>query len=589
MRRFVVRVLATIGAVVVLLIVIAVSLSRAVKEHVPQKTVIEIDLDRGLAEYVPDDPLAQLMMEETPTVRDLVEALTRAADDERVVAVVTRIGVGGMGLAQIQEVRDAVRAFRAKQKPAVAYAETFGEFGQGNGVYYLATAFDEIYLQPSGDVGLTGLLVETPFVRGTLEKLGITPRFDARSEYKNAVNVFTERAYTPAHREANQRVMESQFGQIVRGIAEARNFEEAALRALIDRGPFVGPQALEEKLVDALAYRDEVYAKLKEKMGEDVEFLSFSEYLRRAGRPYAQGDTVALIYGVGMIHRGESEYDPLSGDTSMGADTIAAAFRAAVKDEAVKAIVFRVDSPGGSAVASDVIWRETVRAKEAGKPVIVSMGNVAGSGGYFVAMAANKIVAQPGTITGSIGVLAGKMVMTGFSDKIGVSWDAVHTSDNATMWSSNFDFTPQQWAKFQQMLDRIYETFTRRVAEGRGLPREKVLEIAKGRIWTGEDARALGLVDGLGGLQEALRLAKDAAGIPPDAEVRLELFPRKKTLLQIMAERMLGKEDETEKGVAAAALSRTLRTIRPLTHAARELGLVAPPGVLVMPRVKPLP
>ncbi|MEW6298570.1 MAG: signal peptide peptidase SppA, partial [Thermodesulfobacteriota bacterium] len=402
-------------------------------------------------------------------------------------------------------------------------------------------------------------------------------------------NVFTERAYTPAHREANQRVMESQFGQIVRGIAEARNFEEAALRALIDRGPFVGPQALEEKLVDALAYRDEVYAKLKEKMGEDVEFLSFSEYLRRAGRPYAQGDTVALIYGVGMIHRGESEYDPLSGDTSMGADTIAAAFRAAVKDEAVKAIVFRVDSPGGSAVASDVIWRETVRAKEAGKPVIVSMGNVAGSGGYFVAMAANKIVAQPGTITGSIGVLAGKMVMTGFSDKIGVSWDAVHTSDNATMWSSNFDFTPQQWAKFQQMLDRIYETFTRKVAEGRGLPREKVLEIAKGRIWTGEDARALGLVDELGGLQEALRLAKDAAGIPPDAEVRLELFPRKKTLLQIMAERMLGKEDETEKGVTAAALSRTLRTIRPLTRAARELGLVAPPGVLVMPRVEPLP
>lgn len=589
MRRFVVRVFATIGAVVVLLVVIGLALSRVAKEHVPRRTVIEIDLARGLAEHVPDDPVAQLMMEQTPTVRDLVEALVRAGDDERVVAVIARIGGGGLGLAKTQEVRDAVRAFRAKQKPAIAYAETFGEFGQGDGAYYLATAFDEIYLQPSGDVGLTGLLVETPFVRGTLEKLGITPRFDARSEYKTAVNIFTERAYTPAHREANQRVMESQFGQIVRGIAEARHLEEEALRALIDRGPFVGPQALEEKLVDGLAYRDEVYAKLKERVGEEVEFLSFSEYLRRAGRPFVRGEAIALIYGVGVIHRGESEYDPFSGDVSLGADTVAAAFRAAVKDETVKAIIFRVDSPGGSAVASDVIWRETVRAREAGKPVIVSMGNVAGSGGYFVAMAANKIVAQPGTITGSIGVLAGKMVATGFSDKLGVSWDEVHTSSNATMWSSNFDFTEAQWSKFQEMLDRIYDLFTRKVAEGRALPLEKVLEVAKGRIWTGEDAKRLGLVDELGGFPLAIRLAKEAAGIAPDAEVRLELFPRRKTLLQSLLEKILGQQDETDGGATTAVLRRTLRVIRPLTRIAGELGLTTHPGVLMMPRLEPVP
>jgi protease-4 len=589
MKRFVVRVLATIGAMVVLLLAIGLSLSRVVKKHVPRKTVIELDLERGLVEYVPDDPLARLLMEQTPTVRDVVEALTRAAEDERVVAMITRIGGSGIGLAKIQEVRDAVQRFRAKQKPAIAYAETFGEFGQGNGAYYLATACDEIYVQPSGDVGLTGLLVETPFVQGTLEKLGIMPRFAARSEYKNAANIFTERAYTPAHREANQRVIESQFGQIIRGIAEARNLKEATLRALVNRGPFSAPQALKEKLVDGLAYRDEVYAIVKERVGEDAEFLSFPEYLQRAGRPYTQGDTLAIIYGVGMIHRGESEYDPLSGSASMGADTVAAAFRAAVKDEAVKAIIFRVDSPGGSAVASDVIWRETMRAREAGKPVIVSMGNVAASGGYFVATGANKIVAQPGTITGSIGVLGGKMVVTGFSDKIGVSWDEVHTSDNATMWSSNFDFTPAQWDKFQEMLDRIYELFTQRVAEGRGLPMEKVLEIAKGRIWTGEDAKALGLVDELGGLPEALRLAKDAAGIPPDAEVRLELFPREKTLLQVVAERMLGKEDETEKQATAVALSRTLRMVRPLARVAQELGLMAHPGVLMIPRWESAP
>ncbi|MCS6926134.1 MAG: signal peptide peptidase SppA, partial [Candidatus Binatia bacterium] len=305
--------------------------------------------------------------------------------------------------------------------------------------------------------------------------------------------------------------------------------------------------------------------------------------------PFARGETIALIYGVGVIHRGESEYDPFSGDVSLGADTVAAAFRAAVKDETVKAIIFRVDSPGGSAVASDVIWRETVRAREAGKPVIVSMGNVAGSGGYFVAMAANKIVAQPGTITGSIGVLAGKMVVTGFSDKIGVSWDEVHTSSNATMWSSNFDFTEAQWSKFQEMLDRIYDLFTRKVAEGRALPLEKVLEVAKGRIWTGEDAKRLGLVDELGGLPLAIHLAKEAAGIAPDAEVRLELFPRRKTLLQSLLDKILGQQNETDGGATAAVLSRTLRVIRPLTRIAGELGLMAHPGVLMMPRLEPVP
>ena len=588
MRKFFVRVLATIGAIVVLLIVIGISVSRMVRQQVPAKTVVEIELDRGLAEYVPDDPFAQVLMEKTPVVRDLVEALVKAADDERVVAVIVRIDGAGLGLAKIQEVRDAIQTFRAKQKPAIAHAETFGEFGQGNGAYYLATAFDEIYLQPSGDVGLTGLMVETPFVRGTLDKLGITPRFDARSEYKNAMNIFTEREYTPAHREATQRVIESQFRQIVGGIAAARQLTEESVRALINTGPFLGPQALEAKLVDGLAYRDEVYAKLKEKAGEDVEFLSFSEYLRRAGRPYVEGDTIALIYGVGGVQRGKSEYSPLSGDTSMGSDSVAAAFRAAVKEDKVKAILFRVDSPGGSAVASDVIWRETVRAKEAGKPVIVSMGNVAGSGGYFVAMAADKIVAQPGTITGSIGVLAGKLITAGFSDKIGVSWDEVHTSDNATMWSSNLDFTSEQWSKFQELLDWIYEDFTDKVARGRGLPKEKVLEVAKGRIWTGEDAKALGLVDELGGFSVALRLAKEAAGIPEDAAVHLELFPPRKTLLQTVMERVLGEEEQTQEKATARMLNQAFQTIRPLVRTARDLGLIAHPGALTMPRVDPV-
>jgi len=403
MKRILVGGLACIGGLVVLLIIIMLGLGGLAWTHkgtVPARTILEVDLTRGLQEQAPEDPVTGFLLAKHPTVRDVVEALHRAATDDRVVALIARVGSAPMGLAQLQEVRDAVLAFREKGKRAVAYAATFGEFDAGNGAYYLATAFDTIYLQPSGDVGLTGLIAETPFVRGTLDKLDLVPRLDHRWEYKNFMNTITERHYTAPHREATQRVMESQFAQIVQGIATARGLYPGAVRTLIDRGPFLGAEALKAQLVDALAYRDEVYSQVKAQAGEQAKLLFLSKYLARAGRPYTTGDTIALIYGVGAVRLGTSDYDPLMDGPTMGADTVTAAFRAAIEDPEVKAILFRIDSPGGSYVASDAIWRETIRAREAGKPVIVSMGNLAGSGGYFVAMAANKIVAQPGTITG---------------------------------------------------------------------------------------------------------------------------------------------------------------------------------------------
>jgi protease-4 len=587
MRKILVGGLALIGALVVLLIAVGVGVYQVTRESVPDKTILEVDLERGLVEYVPDEPLSKVLQAQQRTVRDVVEALARASQDKRVVALIAQVDAADMGLAQIQEVRDAIAAFHKSGKPAVAHSETFGEFGPGNSAYYLATAFDEIYLQPSGDVGLTGLIAESPFLRGTLEKLDIVPRLDHRKEYKNAMNIFTEQRYTEPHREATQKVIESQFGQIVKGIAAARKLSEDEVQALINRGPFLGQQAVDAKLVDGLAYWDEVSAKVKEQAGEGAKRLSLAKYLQRAGRAYEQGETIALIYGVGAVQRGKSGYDPLFGSSSMGSDTVTAAFRAAVKDKAVKAILFRVDSPGGSYIASDAIWRETIRAKEAGKPVIVSMGNVAGSGGYFVAMAADKIVAQPATITGSIGVLGGKMLTTGFWDKIGLSWDEVHTSDNATIWTSTRDYTPEQWAQFEGWLDRVYDDFTSKVSQGRGLPKEKVLEVAKGRIWTGEDAKALGLVDELGGFPIALRLAREAAGIPEDAGIRLKLFPPKKTLVQALMERLLGEGDgSSEEETAGVVLTRALQLIQPLARVARDLGLGPHPGVLAMPELE---
>jgi protease-4 len=588
MKRFFVRLLALIGGLVVLAVIVVALVVvgiRMAKARVPGKTLLEVNLETGLLEYVPDDPLAQVMLKDKPTLRGTVEALKKASGDPKVVGLIATLGAAPMGMGQVQELRDAVIAFRAQKKTAIAYSETFGEAGPGNGAYYLATAFDEIWLQPSGDVGLTGFIFESPFLRGTLEKLGVTPRMDQRYEYKNAMNLFTERKYTPAHREAIEKVMTSFFAQVVRGTAQGRKLTEEQVRALVDRGPFLGQEAVEAKLVDGLAYRDEVYENAKKKAGAGAKLLYLGQYAKRAGPLHNKGKTVALIFGVGNVHRGKSDFDPFTGDSSMGSDTVTAAFRSAIEDKDVKAILFRVDSGGGSYVASDAIWRETVRAKKAGKPVIASMGDVAGSGGYFVAMAADKIVAQPGTITGSIGVLGGKMLTTGFWDKLGLTWDEVHTSANATMWTGTHDFTPAEWARFQGWLDRIYADFTSKVADGRKLPKEKVLELAKGRIWSGEDAKALGLIDEVGGYDVALKLAKQAAKIPETEDVKLEVFPARKEPLEKLLE---GPPESSEKA-AVAAWVRVTEALRPVVRKLQALGLWDEPGVLSMQPVSARP
>jgi protease-4 len=353
---------------------------------------------------------------------------------------------------------------------------------------------------------------------------------------------------------------------------------------VVDRGPLLGKEAVDAKLIDGLAYRDEIYSKVKQMAGAGSELLYLQKYVERAGRPHNRGKTIALIYGVGAVGRGKSGFDPLFGSASMGSDTVTAAFRDAVKDPRVKAILFRIDSPGGSYVASDSIWQATVEARKAGKPVIASMSDVAGSGGYFVAMAADKIVAQPATITGSIGVLGGKMLTTGFWKMLGITFDQVHDGANAIYWTGTEDYTPAEWARFQAWLDRVYADFTGKVADGRRLPKNRVLQIARGRIWSGEDAKNLGLVDELGGFPEALALAKKAAKIPASEEVSLQLFPRKKTTWQTFMDTLSGETPESsEQGAEASAVMRALRVLQPV---ARQLRAVTGhTGVLEMREV----
>ena len=572
MKKFIVRVLAVLGAIYLITILFTIMILAGRKGKVPSSTILEADFEKPMVEDIPETPTAKFTLPDRPVVRDVVDALDRAGNDDRVKGLIARVGAVQMGMAQTQELREAVQRFRAKKKFAIAFAETFGEFGPGNNSYYLATAFDQIYLQPSGDIGLTGLMLESPFIKGTLEKLGTRFHGDHRYEYKNALNFFTETKYTPAHKEAMLKVLNSWFGQMRDGICTARQIPPDQFSVLVDKGPYLGKEAMDAKLVDGLAYRDEIYDQAKKKAGGDTELLYLSKYLDRAGHPHERGKTIALVYGAGGVSRGKSDYDPGNGSLTMGSETVAGAIRAAVADKDVKAILFRVDSPGGSYVASDTIWREVVNARKAGKPVIVSMGDLAGSGGYFVAMAADKIVAQPGTITASIGVLSGKLLTKGFWDKIGLTWDEVHDGANATMWTGLSDYSPAEWQRFETWLDRIYADFTSKVAEGRKLPKEKVLQIAKGRIWSGEDAKGLGLVDELGGFDTALSLAKKAVNIPEKEEVKIVIFPRKKTLWESIVERE-GADSSDKEAVGLVAMQNMLRIVQPLAREMHALGL----------------
>lgn len=578
MRRFLLVCLAVVGALSLLLVVGLVGLAMlgaASKPSLPSKLVLELNLDEPLPEYAAESSFS-LLGEDKQTVRDVVDALERAAEDERVHSLVARVTSPPGSFAATQEVRDAILAFRAKGKKAIAYADSYGEVMGGTAPYYLASAFDEVYVQPSGEVAVTGLATESAFMRGALDKLGVKPQVGARHEYKNAPNSYTEQTFTPPHREALERLLQGLFSQIVRGIAEGRKLDEAAVRAAIDEAPLAGARALELKLVDGLLYRDEVYAQAKEAAGPGARLLYLHKYLQRAGRPHAEGkDKIALVYGVGNVMRGRSQVNPLSGESTLGGESVAAALRKATEDEAVKAIVFRVDSPGGSYVASDTVRREVQRAREKGKPVIATMGGVAASGGYFVAMEADRIVAQPGTITGSIGVFAGKAVTTAFWEKLGVNFETIALGRNAAMYGSDAEFTPEQLVKRDEFLDRIYEDFTQKAAQGRKLPVEKLREVAKGRVWTGEDAKERGLVDELGGLSKAVALAKEAAKLPADAKVKVELYPRKRSPAEVLAE-LLGERpgDNSEDSAATA-----VRLVEPLTPLLEQAQAVHRAGV----------
>jgi protease-4 len=550
--------------------------------------LLELDLTEPLVELPPTDPVGWLQARRRTSLRAVLDGLRAAADDPRVRGVVAKVGAA-VGLAQAQELRDAVAGFRRSGKPAVAWAESFGEFGGGTMPYLLAAGFGEVWLQPSGDVGLTGVAAEVTFLRGALDRLGVQPQFGQRHEYKNAADRIARHGFTDAHREAVGRLVESAYEQVVAGIADSRKLPAERVAELVDRSPLRAAEALAAGLVDKLGYRDEVYADLRARLGGDLELRYLGRYrpTQPAGKRLAKAASqvadrlasrpepvVALVSGGGAIRVGHSGRSPLTG-AAMGSATVSAALRAAGRDDRVRAVVFRVDSPGGSYIASDTIWREVGRLRAAGKPVVVSMGEIAGSGGYYVSMAADVIVAQPGTLTGSIGVLGGKAVLTGLLDRVGLSTDAVAHGRRARLTSTRRQFDEDEWQAVEGWLDHIYADFTGKVAAGRGLTAEQVEAAARGRVWTGADAGERGLVDELGGLDRAAAIARERAGLPADAT--LLRWPALGPLDRVRPPRS-SESPAAAAGPYAAGWGR-------FAGVAAELGLAAD-GPLVMPQLR---
>lgn len=500
-------------------------------KSIKHESVLSLSLHGSYAEYADATGLESLVFGKNASLYHITRAIYEAAKDEKIKGIVVRIDSPSLGTAQLQEVRDALLAFRKTGKPSWCYADSFGESSSGTSLYYLATACEEIWLQPMGLVNLVGVNMQVPFAKQALEKLNVKPEIAQRKEYKSFIETFTRDDFSDASREAEQAIADSILSQFVDGIAKERKISHDHVRQLINNGPYLTEEALAEKLIDRIHYRQTLMPVIKEKLGQNINFLGVTSYLLSLP-PAHKGDKVALIFGSGVIQRdgGETAFNELMISSS---DTYKT-FQLAVEDKDVKAIVYRVNSPGGSPIASETIYGMINYAKDhAKKPVIISMGDAAASGGYWISVAGSKIVAQPATLTGSIGVFGGKYVVSGFLEKLGIKFGNISTSENSSMWSFVQSFTPAQWMKLNALMDDVYQGFSARVAKGRKMTPEQVEKVARGRVWTGEQALALGLVDQLGGLQTAIQLARQEAGLSSDAGI--VIYPPQKTFFKSLA------------------------------------------------------
>lgn len=531
MLKVLARIFIVIGVLTTLVILtgigFAIYASNATPKE-PDSVIVTLNFDQPIVEQNDPSPLDLALNQESLSLFDVLHAIDKARLDPHVKGIVAYFGSSQPSLSQSQEIRDAIARFRESGKFTYTFGTSYGNFGLSNRSYYLASAFENIWLQPVGSVSLTGIAIQSPFAKSALDKIGVSSDFMQREEYKSVMEMFNRDGYSEPVRLMMRGLLDNLSEQITSGIAKSRNWESDHVKSMMEQGPYVDDEAVKLGLVTRLGYKDELDDELMQKAGEGTKQVSVNDYLgfeANKSVDTSHATHIALIYGTGMITDTDLGAGNLSGDNIMSASTVAGAFNDAADDKDVKAILFRIDSPGGSPEASETIRRALIHAKAKGKVVIVSMGDVAASGGYWVAMNADKIIAEPGTLTGSIGVVGGKFILGGLAQKLGVSVETIKSSENAGMWSMVDDFSPAQRDRVNALLDQTYHDFVFNVAEARKIPLEKMPDIAKGRVWTGDQAIKIGLVDELGGYDVALGSVRKALNLTADDALTLEQFP----------------------------------------------------------------
>jgi protease-4 len=533
-RRFFRWILRTVIIIVVLFAIVAIS--EHISHRVQPNSVLSVELNGPVVERGGARVLGLFSKNQT-ALNVLRNAIDHAAKDPKIVGMEIKVIDPEMELAQAQEIVGLIKSFKSHGKWTEAYIETAGESGLGNTPYIVASACDEVSLMPQGDLNLMGVQLRELFMRGTLDWMGITPNFASAGQFKSAANMFTNKDFTAAQKEEDEGLAGSLFDQIVAAIGAERKLSPDAIKALIDRAPLHADDGLKAKLVDRLEYEDEFTERVKNHGGTDHKEVDYANYARGSLlSAIGGGNQIAVIYGDGEIQRGGEGFSPFSGPdtTAMTADEMTEAFQSAREDDDVRAVILRVDSPGGSMLASELIGREVeLTAKK--KPVVVSMSGYAASGGYLISIPAAKIIAEPGTITGSIGVLGGKFNITPAAQKIYANTDAVSRGANVGMFDMWTDFTPAQSKQFQDDVARDYQYFLKLVAAGRHITVEQADAVAQGRVWTGEQAIKLKLVDSIGGLDDAIAAAKGLARLTPDQPVGIVELPAQPGLLQSLS------------------------------------------------------
>ena len=531
MKQFLITVAAVVTAFVLFFIglpfLLIVTLAASSKPTVPSDMTLSIDLREGLTDQSTDDPFAFITGQGLSTI-DIVTSLHTAANDSKVKSVLIRLPEGGMSPAAAEEIRRAVRDFRKGGKIVIAHSQGLYPDTLVAASYMVGTSASELWMQPNASMQVTGIASESMFLKRAFDKFGIKPQFEQRYEFKNAVNPYLYSDYTPAHREATLSWMGSIYNSILASVATDRKIDATKLKTLLETGVYSATAAQKAGLIDKLGQVHDAEQAALKKGGDDTELVDIRDYAKTISHGSGKS-TVAVIGGEGAIMTGKGT-SGFNSDPEMKSDDIAQAFFDAINDDDVKAIVFRVSSPGGSDTASEQILSALQAAKKANKPVVVSMGEYAASGGYWISSDASAIVANPTTLTGSIGVYGGKFAIGEGLSRYGVDLKSVHVgSDLSEMYNGGTEFTPEQRASFAKQIDETYSEFVARVSKGRKIPEARVREIAKGHVWTGEQAKALGLVDQLGGFYEALAVAKKLAKIDAAEQVKLVHYPRNRS------------------------------------------------------------